>query len=146
MRTGTLAPDYNPDTELEAEASRLIETETDSHGFRPRIRARISDRRSFVQIAGYRGHTKSAGLGGSDANVGVGGQGDWLFRTTHALRPIIERDDQPKERYRTAAEAADELLAMKPESTPSKSFRSTTLCAIGPQRIITLADMRNPLD
>jgi WD40 repeat protein len=43
----------------------------------------------------------------------------------------VDQDDQPKDRYQAAAEAADELLATKPESTSPAAKRSTILRAIG---------------
>ena len=61
----------------------------------------------------------------------VNGNKDWLDTTTIALSRIVEQDDQPKERYRAAAEAADDLLAMKPESTPSSASKDKIMCMIG---------------
>jgi serine/threonine protein kinase/WD40 repeat protein len=55
---------------------------------------------------------------------------DWLCTATDALWKIVDRDDQPKKRYQAAAEAADELVAMKPESTPSVADKSYILRTI----------------
>jgi hypothetical protein len=54
-----------------------------------------------------------------------------MAATTGAMAKIVDRGDQPKERYQAAAEAADEFLAMKPETTPSSVSKSTILRTIG---------------
>ncbi|MBP7936886.1 MAG: protein kinase [Phycisphaerae bacterium] len=56
---------------------------------------------------------------------------DWPAITMNALQPIIDRDDQPKERYQAAAEDADEVLTMNPESTPSALPKAVILRRIG---------------
>ena len=56
---------------------------------------------------------------------------DWLWATAQALRAIVDRDDQTKECYRAAADAADELLGMNPESLSPAYKQSAALRTIG---------------
>ncbi len=132
MRASTADPDYPSCAELEAEALELAddaETERIDGAAKPLFDSLIADRLSKSRVLAA--VTQEPKLELRTRMFQLAAEEDWLFSTTHALWPITDRDDQPKERYQAAAEAADELLAMKPESTPSRSHRSTILCTIG---------------